>query len=96
MSDVTTDFDAWYEANEPEDQQDKDDLMQSVETPATVGNYTTEEKDGQFFVYRGAGGGQLRLASEKARTHFLRYVRDGKVPDDEDLAFQRAMQGPKS
>lgn len=95
MSNVTTDFETWHEANEPEDQQDKDDLIQSVETATTVGNYSTEKKGEQLFVSCGAGD-QLRLASDRAKAQFLRYVREGKVPDDIDLDFRRAMEDPKS
>ena len=64
MSNATTDFDIWYEANEPEDQQDLEDLIQSVETATPVGNYVTVEKGGQLFVSCGTGS-QLRLASDK-------------------------------
>jgi hypothetical protein len=95
MSNVNTDFDTWFEANEPEDQQDLDDLVQSVETATTVGNYATVQKGVQLFVSRGTGS-PLRLASDKAKAQFLLYVRDSNVPDDIDLDFQRAMEDPKS
>lgn len=95
ISNVTTDFETWYETNEPEDQQDKDGLIQSLETASTVGDYTTEEKGGQFFVSCGTGD-KLRLASDKARAYFLRYVKEAEVPDDIDLDFRRAMEDPKS
>jgi hypothetical protein len=95
MSNPDTDFDIWYEANEPEDQQDLDDLIQSVETATTVGNYATVQKGGQLFVSCGTGS-QLRLASAKAKRQFLLYVRESNVPDDIDIDFQRAMEDPKS
>ena len=38
MTNVTSDIAHWYGMNEPEDQQGKDDLTQSVETVATVGD----------------------------------------------------------
>jgi hypothetical protein len=95
MKNETTRFEDWYEANEPEDEQDRGDLMLSVEGATTAGNYTTEEKNGQLFVFCGTGD-VLRLASEKARAEFLRYVKEAKVPDDIDLDFQRAMEDPKS
>lgn len=81
--------------NEPESQQDKDDLIQSVETVSTVGHYGTEDKHGQLFV-SGWSGEQLRLTDDKAKARFLRYVREGKVPDDIDLDFQRAVEDTKS
>ena len=95
MSNETTNFEDWYEANEPEDQQDKDDLILSVETSTTVGNYTTEENNGQFLVSCGADD-MLRLASEKAGAAFLRYIKMAEVPDDIDLDFRRAIEDPKS
>jgi hypothetical protein len=95
MTNVKPDIEHWYEMNEPEDQKDKDDLVQSLETASTVGNYTTEEKGGQFFVSRGTGD-KLRLASAKARAYFLRYVREAEVSDDIDLDFQRAIEDSKS
>jgi hypothetical protein len=95
MTKVTTDIEHWYGMNEPEDQQDQEDLIQSVETIASVGNYTTEQKNGQFFVSCGAGE-PLRLANEKAKARFLQYVRDAEVPDDTELDFQRAMEDSKS
>jgi hypothetical protein len=54
MTNVTSDIEHWYEMNEPDDQQGKDDLTQSVETVATVGNYTTEESMGSFSSPGGA------------------------------------------
>jgi hypothetical protein len=95
MTNVTSDIEHWYEMNAPEDQQGKDDLIQSVETVATVGDYTTEEKHGQLFV-SGWSDDKLRLANDKARARFLRYVREGKVLDDTELDFQRAMEDSKS
>jgi hypothetical protein len=47
---ATSDFETWYQMNEPEDQQDKDDLMQSVITKTTIGNYTTEQQGGQLLA----------------------------------------------
>jgi hypothetical protein len=95
MTNVTTNIEHWFEMNEPEDQDGKDDLTQSVETVASVGGYTTEEKNGQLFV-SGWGNETLRLAGEEAKARFLRYVREAKVPDDIDLDFQRALEDPKS
>lgn len=95
MSNVTTDFETWYEANEPEDQQDRDDLVQSVETATTVGNYSTVRSSGQLFVSCGTGA-QLRLAGDKAKMQFLLFVREANVPEDIDLDFQRAMEDPRS
>jgi hypothetical protein len=95
MTNVTSDIEHWYEMNEPEDQKGKDDLTQSVETVASVGGYTTEEKNGQLFV-SGWSGHQLRLASDERKARLLRYVREAKVPDDIDLDFQRAMEDSKS
>jgi len=95
MTKVTTDIEHWYEMNEPEDQDGKDDLTQSVETVASVGDYTTEKKNGQLFV-SGWSGEQLRLASDERKARFLRYVSEAKVPDDIDLDFQRAMEDSKS
>src|SRR5258708_4631854 len=84
MTNVTTDFEHWYEMNEPVNQEDKDDLVQSVENVATVGDYTTQEDNGQLFV-SGWSGEKLRLPNQKAKARFLRYVREAKVPDDIDL-----------
>lgn len=95
MTKVTTDTEHWYDMNEPEDQQDKDNLIQSVETVATAGNYTTEEKHGQLFV-SGWSGEELRLVNGKAKARFLQYVREGKVPDDIDLDYHRAVEGSKA
>jgi hypothetical protein len=95
MTKVTTDIEHWLEMNEPEDQQSKDDLVQSVETVSTVGAYTTEKENGQLFV-SGWTGDRLRLANDKAKARFLRYVREGRVPDDEELDFQRAVEDSKS
>jgi hypothetical protein len=95
MSNVITDFEVWCDANEPEDQQELEDLIQSVETATTVGNYATEKKGGQLFVSCG-GGGLLRLANDKAKAQFLLYVRKIKVPDDLDVDFRRAIEDTKS
>jgi hypothetical protein len=95
MTNVTTDMVHWYEMNEPEDQQSKDNLVQSVETIATVGEYTTTTENGQLFV-AGSSSGTLKLVSDKAKARFLQYVRDSKVPDDTELDFQRAMEDSKS
>ena len=95
MTNVTSDIAHWYGMNEPEDQQGKDDLTQSVETVATVGDYTTEENHGLLFL-SGWSDDKLRLASDKAKARFLRYVREGRVPDDTELDFQRVMEDSKS
>jgi hypothetical protein len=95
MRNVTTNFETWYQANEPEDQDGKDDLIQSVETVTTVGEYTTEEKDGQLLI-SGWSDHKLRVANEKAKARFLLYVREEKVPDDTELDFQRATEDPRS
>src|SRR6202022_3419576 len=36
MTNVTSDIEHWYDMNEPENQEDKNDLTRSVETVATV------------------------------------------------------------
>src|SRR3954469_7627643 len=84
MTNVTTDYEHFYEMNEPDDQRAKDNLIQSVETITTVGEYTTKEENGRLFV-TGWSSDTLRLANDKAKARFLRYVRDSKVLDDEDL-----------
>ena len=95
MTNVTSDIEHWYDMNEPENQEDKNDLTRSVETVATVGSYSTGETNGQLFV-SGWSDDKLRLASDKAKAHFLHYVREGKVPDDTELNFQRAIEDSKS
>ena len=77
MTNVTTDMEHFYEMNEPEDQRGKDDLVESVETVAAVGEYMTEEDNGQLFV-SGWSGDKLRLPNQKAKARFLRYVREGR------------------
>jgi hypothetical protein len=70
MTNVTINIEHWYEMNEPEDQDGKDDLTQSVETVATVGGYTTEKDKGQLFV-SGWSSEKLRLPNDKAKARFL-------------------------
>ena len=82
MTNVTSDIAHWYGMNEPEDQQGKDDLTQSVETVATVGDYTTEENHGLLFL-SGWSDDKLRLASDKAKARFL-------VPSGMRLEFSLA------
>lgn len=95
MVNVTTNIEHWYDMNEPDSERDKDDLIQSIETIATVGNYTTEEEQGQLLV-SGWGNETLKLSGEKSKARFLHYVRQGKVIDDIELDFQRAMENSKS
>ena len=71
MTNVTTDIEHWYGMNEPEDQQGKDDLLQSFETVANVGDYTTEEKHEQLFV-SGWRDDKLSLASDTPKARSLR------------------------
>jgi hypothetical protein len=92
---ATSDFETWYQMNEPEDQQDKDDLIQSVVSKATVGNYTTEQQGEQLFV-SGWADSKLRLSNDNVIASFLRFVKEGSVPDDIDLDFQRQVEDPKS
>jgi hypothetical protein len=95
MTDVTTDIEHWYGMNEPEDQQDEDDLIQSIETITAVGNYATEQRNGQLFV-SGWGTERLRLAGDTAKARLLDYVRNAKVFDETEPDFQRAIEDSNS
>jgi hypothetical protein len=56
--------------NEPVNQEDKDDLVQSVENVATVGDYTTQEENGQPEFVAAPAGDKLRLPNDKAKARF--------------------------
>jgi hypothetical protein len=86
MMSVTNDMVHWLGMNEPDDQQDKDDLIQSIETRSSVGHNNTQEKQGQVFV-SGWSNDELRLPNQKAVARFVHYIRQSKVPDDIDRDF---------
>ena len=92
---TNTNFETWLDAEEFDDEQDKQDLIDSVRLSGSVGLFTTTENNGQLFV-RGVGDETLRIANENARDHFIRRVRRVQVPDELDIAFRRAVDNPNS
>ena len=91
---TTTNFAPWLH-EEIENEQDKQDLINSVRCLDTFGNFTTTENNGQLLV-RGAGCEELRITNEKARDLFIRMVEHVKVLDELDIAFRRAPLGMDS
>ena len=92
---ATTNFDDWLDVNGPEDSEDKEDLIASVEGAKDCGNYKTTRKGAQLFV-TGWGDDTLRLATDLAAVAFVHYVREAKMPDDIDIDFMRAVTNPNS
>ena len=72
---TTTEFDAWLDVNDPETEQEKDDLINSVQNVQAVGDFSTTKKGDKLFV-KGWVDDTLLLASEKARLAFIARVKE--------------------
>jgi hypothetical protein len=66
---TTTNFAPWLH-EEIENEQDKQDLINSVRCLDTFGNFTTTENNGQLLV-RGAGCEELRITNERSGSGIL-------------------------
>jgi hypothetical protein len=92
-----TDFEAWLDGAHLEEQEEADDLINSVQNVTTAGNFTTTKKKGRYFV-DGSHPDILLLVNERARTAFIAEVKkiQTTLPDEDEGAFQRAMDDPKA
>jgi hypothetical protein len=95
---MTTDFDAWLEPINLETEEESGDLILSVTYVKTVGEFTTiMDKNGRFLV-TGWTGDTLLLVGEVAQQAFIAEVKkiQTTLPDEDEAAFQRAMDDPKA
>jgi hypothetical protein len=92
-----TDFEAWLGGTPLEEQEDAEDLINSVQNVTTAGNFTTNKKKGRYFV-AGSHPDILLLVNEGARTAFIAEVEtiQRQLPDDLEAGFQRNMHNPKA
>ncbi len=84
---ITTDIAAWLDENEPEDEQDRADLLASVRNVEEKGNYLAVKKGGRLLV-TGWGELTLALANEKAKARLIREVELLPFDDEFGQAFR--------
>jgi hypothetical protein len=84
---LTTDIAAWLDENEPEDEQDRADLLASVRNVEEKGNYVAVKKGGRLLV-TGWGELTLALANEKAKARLIREVELLSFDDESGQAFR--------
>jgi hypothetical protein len=92
---TTTNFDHWLDANCPQTQDEKADLINSVRNVSKMGEYTTT-RNGDKFLVTGWTADSLLLASEKARWAFVERVTRIQVPDDLDEEYRRKNNDPNT
>ena len=84
---ITTDIAAWLDENEPEDEQDRADILASVRNVEEKGNYVAVKKGGRLLV-TGWGELTLALANEKAKARLIREVELLPFDDESGQAFR--------
>ena len=90
-----TDFNDWTFALDLEDYEEIDSLYKSVKQVSDYGMYRTVEgrKPGTFIVTASFLDDSLFLASEKARSAYLRYIEEkycGGAPEETWYEMERA------
>jgi hypothetical protein len=84
---ITTDIAGWLDENEPEDEQERADLLASIRNAEEKGNYATVKKGGRLLL-TGWGELTLALANEKAKARLIREVEILRFDDDASHAFR--------
>lgn len=69
----TTDLAGWLDDNEPQDEQDRQDVLRAIETLSEVGNYAAARRDGRLVV-RGWSGVWLLVRNEQTKASLLREI----------------------
>ena len=83
----TTDIAGWLDENDPEDEQDRADLLASIRNVEENGNYAATKKGGRLLV-TGWGDLTLALADETAKARLIREVEILRFDDDVGQAFR--------
>ena len=99
---VYVDYEEFYEANEPDNEEQLANLYRSVTDVSDEGFYATEEiNDKPNAKYRvTASSGESLILTEKSYQAFLKFIE--KQNDDPELdiesaaAYRRALDNPKS
>jgi hypothetical protein len=78
---ITSDIADWLDENEPEDEQDRADLLASIRDVEEKGNYATMKKAGRLLV-KGWGDLTLALANATAKARLIREVELLRFDDD--------------
>jgi hypothetical protein len=91
-----TDFEGWLDQGEPEGYEEVYSLYRCVQDEEDFGIYECKSKDGKLFIKAGHTDDTLMLASEKAKTAFLkiietRYVDDNDMDIESWYAYNHAM-----
>ena len=84
---TTTDIAGWLDHNEPADEQDRHDLLNSVRNVDSSGNYCATKKNGKLAV-AGWSEDVLLLVSEKAKAALIREIENLKFDDDVGQEFR--------
>jgi hypothetical protein len=84
---ITADIAGWLDENEPEDEQDRADLLASIGNVEEKGNYATIKKGGRLLV-KGWGDLTLALATATAKARLIREVELLRFDDDVGQAFR--------
>ncbi len=90
----TSDIAGWLDENEPEDEQDRADLLASIRNIEERGNYATTKRAGRLLV-SGWGDALLILATEKTKATLTREVEILQFDDDVGQAFRNVASGQK-
>ena len=85
----------WLEGEDIEKEDERDFLWEAVNEEKESGNFTATRERSQLFV-KGIGDKALRIASPKAKAHFLRLVREYPVMDALEEGYRRAVANPHS
>lgn len=70
--DYTTSFDEWLEASDIQDSDEAHSVREAILSGENWGGYHSEKKNGQIFLYSDSHDCVLRLASEDAKSAFIK------------------------
>ena len=69
----TTDIAGWLDDNEPQDEQDRADLLAAIQDEGEKGNYASKKR-GRLLTVTGWSGLTLELANASAKARLIREV----------------------
>ena len=87
------DHEYWLDSINIETQDEKDDLIESIENVCDTGSFNTKRNGNEFFV-QGWTDETLLLPTERAKAAFIKRVKQIDVPDDLEEGFHRNMGDP--
>lgn len=96
----TTDFESWLDQADPEGTEEAYALHEAVSSGEGDGIWDVVENNERLIVSAGHVDEKLIIASEQAKTAFLKILREKHMDDTDDVeswyGYQRNMDNPKA